>query len=417
MKRWLAVIGVVIIIVLGWLLTSDSDRIWPTRNFLQYQLLSRWWQIVGEPQTGPSGVLSGVLRDEQGRPIEAAWVLVSRWDGTTYRARTTTDGQYRIEGAPAGRYMPIAMAPGFEDTTLGRVTLRADQDTVIEATLPPEPPRDVAPGEDLVIGEATPAACDAPLAGAATRRQISFDNAGEPNQLTYFYTPSEVEPDDRYPVLLIVYPGPADEWECIGVPLAAAGYATLGVGPVYSFDFAGQLDELQRLLGFVEAGRLPNADPDHVAALAGSFSGLHVQHLIRRKADLQAAVLLGAPTDIFAMRHHLEERTFIPPFGLDKLLIALGLPDRQPELYAYISDLYHIESGSPPLLLIHSRTDEVVPVDQTELLVEALAYYGVPYQVHYFDGASHYLMSAGGEAQAIFDVTLEFLNNRLKNQD
>jgi hypothetical protein len=48
---------------------------------------------------------------------------------------------------------------------------------------------------------------------------------------------------------------------------------------------------------------------------------------------LQAVVLLGPPVDLFDMRHRQEDGTFIPPFGLDQALVALGLPDRAPLRY------------------------------------------------------------------------------------
>jgi dipeptidyl aminopeptidase/acylaminoacyl peptidase len=114
------------------------------------------------------------------------------------------------------------------------------------------------------------------------------------------------------------------------------------------------------------------------------------------------------------MRKHLEDGTFIPPFGLDKVLVALGLPDRQPERYWTNSGAYHVQPDFPPILIIHSRDDEVVPIDQSDLLVAALAEAGVPHQAHYFDGASHYLLSPGGEALEIYDLTLSFLADHLQ---
>jgi dipeptidyl aminopeptidase/acylaminoacyl peptidase len=117
------------------------------------------------------------------------------------------------------------------------------------------------------------------------------------------------------------------------------------------------------------------------------------------------------------MREYLEEKSFIPPFGLDKFLVALGLPDRQPELYLYISERYHVHPDWPSILLIHSRSDEVVPVSQTEVMAVELEAFGIPHQVHYFDGASHYLMSPSGEAQGIFDTTINFLENEFAAED
>jgi dipeptidyl aminopeptidase/acylaminoacyl peptidase len=126
---------------------------------------------------------------------------------------------------------------------------------------------------------------------------------------------------------------------------------------------------------------------------------------------VQAVVLLGPPTDLFDMRRRLENGTYIPPFGLDQALIALGLPNREPLRYWHYSGAYHVRADFPPLALLHSRTDDVVPYQQSELLAANLAEAGAPHQTHFFDGASHYLLAEGGDADTlkIYEITLNFL--------
>ena len=220
------------------------------------------------------------------------------------------------------------------------------------------------------------------------------------------------------PTLLTVYPGPADGWECASVPLAAAGYAVVAAGPAYSFDLERDVDELVRLLDFARAGRLAGADGSRVAALGGSYSALHVLRLLQREAPagrgVAAAVLLGAPADLFDMRRRFEQGTFIPPFGLDQALVALGFPDREPLRYWRYSGAYHVRRELPPTVLIHSRSDAVVPYQQSELLAGALAQAGVWHRLHLFEGASHYLLSEEGETLAIYQITLDFLAERLR---
>ena len=417
-RRLLALIGLILIVGLSWLATTDHDRIWPFRNYVYYQLQSRWWRLVGEPQSGPAGSLAGTIRDQTGQPVADAWVALARWDGTLYTARSDAGGGYRLDGVPAGRYLPVVSAPGYVDTVLDnggrRLNVRAGEITTLDAVLRPETPRRFAPGQDLTLGEATTISCTSPLEAAAVRREVAFDSGGRPNQPALFYTPTEAQPDDRYPLLLIIYPGPVDTWECASVPLAAAGYAVLGTGPVYTLDLEPDVDELERILDFAADGLFPQTTPAQAAILGGSYSGLHVQLLLQRgRDDIRAAILLGAPTDIFAMRRHLEEGTFIPPFGLDKVLVSMGLPDRVPLRYWYYSGAYHVRRTMPPTLVIHSRDDKVVPIDQSELLVTQLSAAGVPHEVYYFDKASHYLLSPLGESRAIYDLALEFLEEHL----
>jgi dipeptidyl aminopeptidase/acylaminoacyl peptidase len=107
------------------------------------------------------------------------------------------------------------------------------------------------------------------------------------------------------------------------------------------------------------------------------------------------------------MRYRLEQGTYIPPFGLDKALIALGLPGQEPRRYWRYSGAYRVRPDFPPLAIIHSRTDEIVPYQQSELLSENLTTVGVLHETHYFDGSSHYLLD--DEAEEIYRITLDFL--------
>ncbi|MGH2368462.1 MAG: alpha/beta hydrolase family protein, partial [Chloroflexota bacterium] len=335
-----------------------------------------------------------------------------------------------IPHVPAGSYRPVAGAPGYADVALGsawlpwtRVDVAAGAETLADIVLPDAVARVVPPGQGLAVGDPETLECAAPLPSQAVRRRITFDSGGQPNQTTLLYTPTPSAPPPapamRRPLLLTVYPGPADGWECASVPLAAAGYAVLAIGPAYSFDLERDVDDLARLLGLARAGRLPGVDGTRIALLGGSYSALHVQRLLSRGAvagtvdDVKAVVLLGPPTDLFTMRRRLEDETFIPPFGLDQALIALGFPDWRPLRYWRYSGAFHVRHDQPPTAIIHSRKDEVVPVQQSEFLAAMLAQVGAPHELHIFDEASHYLLSEGGDALAIYQITLDFLARQL----
>ena len=114
------------------------------------------------------------------------------------------------------------------------------------------------------------------------------------------------------------------------------------------------------------------------------------------------------------MRRRLEEGTYIPPFGLDKALIAVGLPSRVPLNYFEYSGVYHVHSDFPPLVIFHSRNDEIVPYQQSELLSNNLTLVNVPHELYLFDGSSHYLMAEGGGALEIYEQALAFLEQELQ---
>jgi dipeptidyl aminopeptidase/acylaminoacyl peptidase len=296
------------------------------------------------------------------------------------------------------------------------VEIQAGQETVIEGVLSPETPTSLTPGRDFGLSEAQDLHCNRPLDSRGTRRQIHFTNDGQPNQLSFYYTPLTTTTTSLWPILLAIYPGPADTWECVSLPLTAAGYAVIATGPAYSFDLEADLAELERILAFVREGKFPGADGNQIALLGGSYSSLHVQRLLQREQAVDAALLMGPPTDLFDMRRRLENGTFIPPFGLDQAFYALGLPSREPLRYLRYSGAYHIRPDFPPIAILHSTTDEIVPYQQSELLVQQLETAGVPYEVYFFEGGGHYLLAQDGDSDVLemYEITLEFLEKHLK---
>lgn len=409
-----------VILALVWLVITDNNFVWPIRNTLQYHMLAWWWQQIGYPKINDPGSMRGMVRDEQGRPIAGAWILVSRWDGTTYSAYSEPDGSYAISSIPADSYRPVAGAPGYDDLLpageWGWVTVKPGEETRLDITLPLEPVHTVTPGTNLTLGQSSTLSCSDPIKSSAIRQPFTFDNGDQPSQPGLYYIPVTATMASRLPMLLTIYPGPADTWECASVPLSAAGYALVAVGPAYSLQLEADIDELERIINFIRAGQFPGSDSSKLVILGGSYSSLHVQRLIQRNPQVEGAVLLGPPTDLFDMRRQLEERTYIPPFGLDQVMIALGLPNREPMRYWLYSGAYHIRPDFPPLLVMHSRTDEVVPYQQSELLAKNLAKVGLKSEMYFFNGASHYLMAEGGDKDTleIYRLTQEFLGKHLR---
>ena len=250
--------------------------------------------------------------------------------------------------------------------------------------------------------------CTSPVPGAAKRETLQF-NPGNKEELIYLYSPVELT-DRSLPVLLTVYPGSVDTWDCVSVGLSQAGYAVLAIGPAYGLDLTPDVDRLQQLVSLVKQGALPGTDSSRVGALGGSYSALLLELLMLRDPGLDAVVLLGPPTDMFDFRRRFEREGFVPPFGLDQALVALGLPSREPLRYLKHSMVYHVRSGLPATSIFHSYQDEIVPFQQSELLAKSLRQNGVESEIWLFDGASHYLLEDSDASQVIYQRTLDFLS-------
>jgi hypothetical protein len=412
-------LSLVLILILIWLATTDNTVVWPVRNTLQYHILIWWQGSLTRPTASLPGRLQGVVRDMRGRPIEGAWVLVAGRDGATYSTRSDAEGNYSIGNIPPGTYRPVSSAPGYDNVSFGgvfkQIKIRAGASLEAEVILQVEPKHEVVPGQDFWLAEHETVSCTGPIAGRAIRRQLHFKSDGRPNQASFYYTPVTATTTSQLPILLAIYPGPADSWECASLPLTAAGHAILAAGPAYSFDLETVIDELERLLLFAREGKFPGGDGRNIAILGGSYSSIHVLRLLERGQDVKAALLLGPPTDLFDMRRRLENGTFRPPFGLDKAFIALGLPDQEPLRYWRYSGAYHVRDDFPPLAIVHSRSDEVVPYQQSELLVVNLEKVSASYEVHFLDGAGHYLLAEDTDADTlkIYQIALDFLAKHL----
>ncbi|MCB0195836.1 MAG: carboxypeptidase regulatory-like domain-containing protein [Anaerolineae bacterium] len=418
-KKWvIGSLGFALVILLLWVATTRYTPVWAFRNTLQYHIYTGWWSLTDQTTSNQFGSLQGTVTNTRGAAIEGVWVIVPQWDGTTYIGRTDADGRYTIEHIPIGTYHPVATAPGYQSVRLGgywnRVTINPNATTIANTDLTPEPARSVTPGTHFALAEPKTVQCDIPpFETTAIQRQIHFLSDDEPNQLSFYYPPPDTAPNPA-PLLLVIYPGPADGWVCASLSLVKAGYAVIAAGPAYTFDLEADLDELERLLTFVREGQFPGSDGRRIAIMGGSYSSLHVQRLLQRGQQVDAALLLGPPTDLFDMRRRQEDGSFVPPFGLDQAFIAMGFPHQDPLLYLKYSGAYHVRADFPPLAILHSRGDDTVPYQQSERLAANMEAVGAPYELHLFEGG-HYLIAeqADADSQAIYDTTLEFLAKHL----
>lgn len=417
LRRISLTLGVALVLGIGYVSFTAHPRIVPYRNAIQYRLLQRLG-VFDQTLDQARGTLQGTVSTREGLPIKNATVLVSRIDGTVFSSVTDTQGRYLID-ASAGSYVPVAGAPGYEDTavhTLFGIGIVPNRSTKLDIVLDRRREQQIMPARQVQIGKPQGYVIEQPIHATAIRREITYSVDGRPNQLTYYYTPNDGQ-ETALPVLLAVYPGPADWWENVSLPLAEAGYAVIAVGPAYALDLEADIDDLKRLITMARDGTLPRADASRIGALGGSYSGLHVLRLAIRHPDaIDAALLFGPPTDLFELRRLFEIGSFFPPFGLDKALIALGLPDRVPERYWRYSARFHAQNIHVPVMLIHSEVDEVVPFTQSELLADELARLQKPHELHILEGMSHYLYESDDIAaiEDLFNTTVSFFARELR---
>ena len=394
-----------------WIVNTDSPKVFPIRNTLHYKAVKAFYDLTGYPSRDRQGSLSGHVLGSDGRQISGATVLVADWDGSVRTSVSDSAGHYRVTQIPVGFYNPVAGAAGFFDRQVGGIlpgvliwnNHNSELDIVLRSEqIPTVPVREVS------LQSPTPVTCSKPVAGSAVRKTVVYKDGPGTLGPVFLYRPSFAG-DQKIPLLLTVYPGAVDYWECVSVGLATAGYAVLAVGPEYHFDLTADAMELRQLIEPARQGLFQGVDGTKLAGLGGSYSALILEAMLSQDRGFKALILLGPPTDMFDMRRRFETESFMPPFGLDKALVALGFPNRSPMIYWQNSAVYHVRPDLPPTAIFHSYQDEIVPAGQSVLLAEALKKVGVEQQVDLFDGASHYLLESDDASQKIYERTKDFL--------
>jgi acetyl esterase/lipase len=130
--------------------------------------------------------------------------------------------------------------------------------------------------------------------------------------------------------------------------------------------------------------------------------GTSERHEVR--TDVRAVVTAYAPIDFLSMDEQRDEAqiavedpsAFVLPSGArtadarsyESLLIGAPINER-PDLARAASPLAYVAAGAPPFLIVHGRSDRAVPVQQSELLRDALARCGTDVTLHLVAARGH----------------------------
>jgi dipeptidyl aminopeptidase/acylaminoacyl peptidase len=289
---------------------------------------------------------------------------------------------------------------------------------------PAAPIRALPPGQtaELSFGEPGTASVDNPEPSTAGRRAFTFVNGGLRLDGGLVHEPPEQLGPGPFPILLIIYPGEAASWEGVSVPLAARGYVVVSYFPRRLLDLAGDLDDLDVLLGLVADGRMSaRGDPRRIVLVGGSVSTVYTYLLARQlpgsplEPRIRGLIQYGGLYDLFRYRRTWEEGRIVIDPGiseLEYLVIAFGRPDTRPEIYLRLSPRYALGPGGlPPTLLVHATKDIIVPAEQSELAADGLARLGIAHRLLLYPDAEHYLDTSKREPAQLdmLEQTIAFL--------
>jgi dipeptidyl aminopeptidase/acylaminoacyl peptidase len=145
------------------------------------------------------------------------------------------------------------------------------------------------------------------------------------------------------------------------------------------------------------------ADPTKFIIMGGSAGGFTVlQSLVTKPGFYKAGVCLYGVSNQFLLAmetHKFEERY------LDSLL---GPLPEAADLYRARSPIFHADKIVDPIIVFQGADDEVVPQNQSDMIVESLKARGIPHEYHVYQGEGHGFRKPE-TLEHFYDATLKFL--------
>ncbi len=371
---------------------------------------SDWWNVyrVGIPERpGDPADLTPVY------PIEAeigvpAWIFgQSRYvvdDAGTVWLTYSADGQAQLIGLHASTDEPLTH---LDLPYAALASLRADGDRLVAiATSADSDPvvlewdRTSTSLPAVVLRPAQPH--QLPGGSVSIPRHISFPSAGGRTAHAWLYLPANAEvraPDGELPPLLItVHGGPTSAaspafrlalqyWTTRGFAIADVDY---GGSTGYGRAFRGLLDGAWGIVDVEDACAAATflaaegiVDGRRMAIRGGSAGGYTTLAALAQQSVFSAGANFFGVADLGALArdtHKFESRY------LDGLV---GPWPQAKAVYDERSPLTHIDGFTEPLIVMQGDEDAVVPPEQSEMIVEALAAKGVPHAFLLFAGEQH----------------------------
>lgn len=229
--------------------------------------------------------------------------------------------------------------------------------------------------------------------------------------------PAGFDPSRRYPVVVLVYGGPASQtvkrtWAPdFNQYLAQHGYVVFSIDnrgtPRRGAAFGGALygkqgtvEVADQLEGVEWLKSQPWVDGKRIGVYGWSNGGYMTLMLLAKASDQYACGVAGAPvTDWGLYDTHYTER-------------YMGLPKGNVDGYREARVLEHIDGLDSRLLLIHGMADDNVLFTNSTALMSALQKRGQPFELMTYPGAKHGLKGADNLHR--LKLTADFFDRCLK---
>ncbi len=268
-------------------------------------------------------------------------------------------------------------------------------------------------------------------AGVKAERNIVYAKAGGRELLLDLYLPEGGSPKPL-PLIVWIHGGAwraGTKNQAPVVPLVKQGYAAASVGYRFTQEapFPANLQDCKAAIRWLRAnaGKY-NIDPNRIGVW-GSSAGGHLVAMLGTSGDVaelegthgvtgvssrvQAVVDWFGPTRVARMSQYPSRMDHDSPESPENQLVG-ALVQQNPELAEKANPARYASKDDPPFFIQHGDADPLVPMEQSEILADALKAAGASAEMEVLAGAGHggpHFQAPGNVARvrAFFDRVLK----------
>ncbi len=388
---------------------------------------NEWWNIF------TVDIATGELALDVGGDFEVVtphWVFGLSHYGEGVYVEAAPGGQVlRVEGRPDPVALPYTVLSSIRrdgDTLVCLAGSAASETEVIRIDLSENVPhtRVICAARDLNLSEAflpNPEAITFP-----TKRTPSDDPNTDPVAHALFYAPAnpdyEGHPSERPPLVVLIHGGPTAAarrqlqlghryWTSRGIAVVDVDYrGSTGYGRTYRHsldDQWGVADVADAVAAAQYLADRGDVDADRLIIRGGSAGGFTTLAALAFDDVFAVGGSRYGVADLSALAadtHKFEARY------LDRLV---GPYPEAAALYAERSPINHIDKFDVPMIVLQGDEDEVVPPNQSEMIVDALRSKNIKVEYLLFEGEQHGFRQADNIVAAL-EAELKFYGDVLR---